>query len=140
MPWKKRPDDFGERKFSGGRTCEERFFRSGRVMPESPFGSAVFVPGLFAAVDEACFRGGGGKWSLRGPVRCLDGREKLRPLCFRLFPAVVPDHGRGFFLKSKTPRYAGSSKKAKPLNKLKRGFLCEITSCLGSKSIHKGTQ
>ena len=44
------------------------------------------------------------------------------------------------FLRSKTPRYAGSSKKAKPLNKLKRGFLCEITSCLDSQSIHKGTQ
>ena len=43
-------------------------------------------------------------------------------------------------LRPKTPRYAGSSKKAKPLNKLKKGFLCEITSCLDSKSIHKGTQ
>lgn len=47
---------------------------------------------------------------------------------------------RASFLRLKTPRYAGSSKKAKPLHKLKKGFLCEITSCLDSKSIHKGTQ
>ena len=58
MPWRKRPEDFDGRKITGGRTREERFFRSGRVMPERFFGPAVFVPGFFAAVKDAFFRGG----------------------------------------------------------------------------------
>ena len=48
--------------------------------------------------------------------------------------------GGPFVLRPKTPRYAGSSKKTKPLNKLKKVFLCEIISCLDSKFMHKGTQ
>ncbi len=58
MPWRKRPEDFDGRKITGGRTREERFFRPGRVMPERFFVPAVFVPGFFAAVNEAFFRGG----------------------------------------------------------------------------------
>ncbi len=54
--------------------------------------------------------------------------------------SACPSRTGRLFLRLKTPRYAGSSKKAKPLHKLKKGFLCEITSCLDSKSIHKGTQ
>ena len=74
---------------------------------------------------------------------CLFLHEKSEGVM--LFPASFRKTGAAlfkaaFFLRPKTPRYAGSSKKAKPLNTLKKGFLCEITSCLDSKSIHKGTQ
>ena len=69
-----------------------------------------------------------------GCAPCVSGRKREREGSGR-----ADERGQDF-LRLKTPRYAGSSKKAKPLHKLKKGFLCEITSCLDSKSIHKGTQ
>ena len=66
----------------------------------------------------------------------------LRLKALRLKAPVTSKTGynRGFFKRTKTPRYAGSSKKAKPLNKLKRGLLCEISSCPDYKLPHKGDQ
>ena len=115
---------------------------AGRGMPFPAPG--VMRDGRFGPFGHTCRRGASVTGEdIQGPGRSCTPccRRRFESVPGRRMTATPCDESQGvFFLRLKTPRYAGSSKKAKPLHKLKKGFLCEITSCLDSKSIHKGTQ